>query len=717
MVWYKPELSPDSVKALSEKYGCDLITASILLRRGINSGEKIRYYLEDDPRYLRNPYDLPGMEDAVERILAAKEEGEKILVFGDRDVDGITGTALVTDFLRQNGFDVSWRLPMGDEPYGLSVEAVEEFARAYGTLIITVDCGISNVAEITQAAELGVGVVVTDHHNPPENLPPAYALVNPKLPGPYVFPHLSGCAVAGKLVSALRFALRSGVYGQSICFLNARPSNDAMIIEAAKLRNLALIDTLSETVVPGMVRIVETRLPEFLGGQQILCWDLPVQRKLLSQTFGTGVEIQMLDMAEEIGKVIPQTAGKSLLRLREISRIGKYNDRGIGELDVLVNLFVSFVQKKEGFFDEEEALDLQFAALGTIADIMPLEDENRLIVRGGLDSLRRKPRRGLAELLTRLELDPRRLTAGEISWRFTPVINSAGRMGLSEKAVALLLEEKTEERERLAGEVAAMNEKRKRMVEELCFRAEPAAAKSLDTYSGKFTVFAGEGILPGLTGLIAGRMASRFKVPSLVISVTGDTAKGSIRSVREYNLSFLREQCDDLFIHHGGHDFAAGFTIKTENMDAFFQRLRTISGHMELKPEEEERCVIDAEIPLSYLSMVTGNSKVQDKKDLFLIQLADRFEPYGEKNKPLLFLSRGFKITDITLMGKEELRHVKLTLDTGKLKWPAIYWNASGKVRVDFDLGDVVDVVYRVTRNWFNGTETPQMIIEDLRRT
>ncbi|MDR2210352.1 MAG: single-stranded-DNA-specific exonuclease RecJ [Spirochaetaceae bacterium] len=716
MVWYKPEVAPDSVKALAEKYGCDLITASILLRRGINSGEKIRYYLEDDPRYLRNPYELPGMEDAVERILHAKEEGERILVFGDRDVDGITGTALVTDFLRRNGFDVSWRLPMGDEPYGLSMGAVEEFAKAYGTLIVTVDCGISNTAEIIRAAELGVGVVVTDHHNPPEILPPADALVNPKLPGSYPFKHLSGCAVACKLVSALRFALRSEVYGQSICFLNVRPSNDAMIIEIAKLRNLALLDTLTETVVPGVVKITETRLPEFLSGQQILCWDLPVQRKLLNQAFGKGVEIQMLDMAGEIGKIIPQAMGKSLLRLREMSRIGKYSGQGAGELDVLVNLFISFVQKKEGSFDEEEGLNLQFAALGTIADIMPLEDENRLIVRGGLESLRNKPRPGLAELLAKLNLDPRRLSSGEISWHFTPVINSAGRMGVSEKALSMLLEEKPEDRERLAAEVAALNDERKRMVEELCLRVEPAAAKSLETYSGNLTVFAGEDILPGLTGLIAGRMASRFKVPSLVISIAGDTAKGSIRSAREYNLSFLREQCADLFIHHGGHDFAAGFSIERGNIDGFFQRLRTISGNMELKLEEEERYVIDAEIPLSYLSMVTGDPKVQEKKDLFIIKLADRFEPYGEKNKPLLFLSRGLKITDITLMGREDLRHAKLTLDTGKLKWPAIYWNSSSKVRVEFDLGDVVDVIYRVNRNWFNGSETPQMIIEDLQR-
>ncbi|MDR0402319.1 MAG: DHH family phosphoesterase, partial [Treponema sp.] len=387
MEWRKKELAADSVKAFSEKYGCDLVMASILLRRGIGSGEEVRYFLETDLRHLHNPFDLPGMEDAVERILAAKEEGEKVLVFGDRDTDGITGTVLLTHFLRSAGIDAAWRLPEKDEPYGLSMRAVEEFAANYGTLVVTVDCGVSNVGEIARAAELGVGVVVTDHHNPPEILPGADALVNPKLPGRYPFKYLSGCAVAYKLVSALRFAMSSEVYGLAICLLNIRPSNDAFVIEIAKMKNLAVIDTLTETVVPGMAGISDTRLPSFLSGQQILSWDVPLQQKMISRIFGNSVDMRMIDIAPEVGRAIPAAAGKSLVRLKELSRIGRYGENARGELDALVNLFVGFVRKKETF-GEEEGFDLQLAALGTIADIMPMRDENRIIVRAGLDSLR-----------------------------------------------------------------------------------------------------------------------------------------------------------------------------------------------------------------------------------------------------------------------------------------------------------------------------------------
>jgi single-stranded-DNA-specific exonuclease len=259
-------------------------------------------------------------------------------------------------------------------------------------------------------------------------------------------------------------------------------------------------------------------------------------------------------------------------------------------------------------------------------------------------------------------------------------------MGFPEKAVSLLLgetalENKAEGSRQLASEVAAMNEKRKRLVEELYLKAEPDAYKSLDAYSGNMAVFSGEDILPGLTGLIASRLVSRFNVPSLVISFSGDSVKGSLRSARDYDLGFLLEQCADIFLRYGGHDFAAGFSMERSRLDEFFERLRSICGNMELKPEGGDAYELDAEIPLSYLSKYEEKPKQKDKKDLYVLALTENFEPTGEQNRPLLFLSRGLKVSDIQLMGKDELKHVKLTLDTGKnpprdLRWIGVYWSA-----------------------------------------
>jgi single-stranded-DNA-specific exonuclease len=721
--WRKTEIDPSLVKEFAQRYGCDLLAASILIRRGITEGEDARFFLETDLRHLHNPFLLPGMEDAVERLLAAKEEGEKILVYGDRDVDGMTGTALLTGFLRRAGFDANWALPRQGEPYGLSVRAVEEFAAAYGTLVITVDCGISNRVEVARASELGVSVIVTDHHTPPENLPEAAALVNPKLPGSlYPFKELSGCGVAAKLVSALRFALSSEMYGQPISLLNVRPSNDAFIVEIAKTRNLAVIDTLTEALVPGMVDISATRLPAFLRGQQILAWDAPLQKKMLARVFGNGVDIELLDIAGEAGKIIPAAAGKSLVRLRELSRIGKYSGQ-TGELDVLVNLFTSFVRKKEpaAFWGEGSDEEAQLAALGTIADIMPLLNENRLIVRTGLDALRKKPGTGLAELILALGFDPRHAAAKEVSFQLTPAINAAGRMGSPEKAVSLLLEEDAARRRSLASDITVMNQERKRLVEEVCQRALPEAGKSLDEYSKNLVVVSGENILPGIAGLIASRLADRFHVPALVCSINGDDIKGSLRSARGYDLLPLLERCSDLFSNYGGHPFAAGFDMDRGGLDALCSRLQDIACGMELPGEEDKAWEIDAELPLSYLSMLDTSGASSAKQELYILRLVDDFEPAGERWRPLLFRSNGLVISDMQLMGRDEAKHVKLTLDTGKnpprdFRWTGLYWNAAGKIKVDFDMNDTVDIIYNLGRDWFNGNEKPQMIIRDLKR-
>jgi single-stranded-DNA-specific exonuclease len=604
--------------------------------------------------------------------------------------------------------DVSWRLPQGDEPYGLSMKAVEEFAAAYGTLIITVDCGVSNAAEVARARELGVDVVITDHHNLRDELPEALAIVNPKsaVSPPYPFRDLAGCGVTYKLVWALRFALKSGTYGQSLCLLNIRPSNDAYIIEIAKLRNLVVIDRLVETVVPGVVGITDTRLPRFLEGQQILAWDAPLQKKALLKIFGPGVEIHMLEIAAEIGKEIPQTAGKSLLRLKELSRIARYSDKPQGELDVFINLFVSFIQKRENLFTDEDGAALQLASLGTVADIMPLKDENRIIVRQGVETLKKAPLPALQALLLKMGLAGRRISAGELSWKLCPVINAAGRMGNPAKAVDLLIQEDAGERDRLADELIALNEERKALGNDTWAVVEPLAEGSLKDFGGTLVMAAGENIVRGVTGIMATRLVSRFKVPAVVVSLGDETAIGSCRSVQGYDLRPLLEQCADLFIDWGGHDYAAGFSLKKSNWEPLQERLKIVSRTIELVGgNNEETFAIDAELPHSYLA-----------PDI-LLPLLDRFEPYGEGNRSLTFLARGLKISDILLMGKPEIKHVKLTLDAGKYKWPGVYWQAADKVKKEFDMGDQVDLVFEITRNWFNYTETPQFVIIDLKRS
>jgi single-stranded-DNA-specific exonuclease len=715
MKWEKRDITAELVKALDAKYQCGPITASILSRRGLTGGEAIQYFLEDDPRYLRNPFELPGMEDAVGRILDAKEEGERVLVFGDKDVDGITSTVLVYECLSALGLDVEWQIFQGKagDPFGLSLRVVEEFAANSGTLIITVDCGIYNLQEIRRASELGVDVIVTDHHNPPgnspEELPAAYAIINPKLdPGRagqgYPFRELAGCGVAFKLVCALRFALRSSFYSQDIALLNIRPVNDAWIIEIVKLRNLAVTGKLTETVVPGMVRIGDTRLPAFLEGQQILAWDAPLQTKILGRIFGKGVEVSMLDIAPEIGKEIPRSQGQSLLRLREESRLARYSPGEITELDVFFNLFISFVRKREKLWTAEDTEGLQLASLGTIADIVPLLDENRIIVRGGIESMRAKPRQGIAELLFKLGLAGSHFGSKELSWQLCPVLNAADRMGKPEIAVRLMLEKDPALRDRLAEELIGLNEERKKLGEDTWSIAEPMAQQHLEGFGSKLALAFGEDINRGITGIMGNRLVKRFNVPALVVSFDGDIAAGSFRSIKGCDLRPLLEQCADLFLDWGGHNYAAGFSMERKYWEEFLERLKTVSAAMEFaSPGEGEGIQIDAELPPAYLRAE-------------IIDIVELFEPYGEENRPLIFMTRNARISDISLMGKNGAPHVKLTLDIGNYKWPAVYWQAADKIPGEFALNDSVDLVFNMTRNWFNGEGKPQLVITDMRR-
>ncbi|HOS29741.1 MAG TPA: DHH family phosphoesterase, partial [Treponemataceae bacterium] len=292
-VWNKKDVPKEVVKELHSRYGCDLLTASILARRGITKSPEVLFYLEDDLRYQHNPFLFSTMEDAVDRILDARDEGEKVLIFGDRDVDGITSTTVLYQCLSDMGIDVRYRLPSGNDQYGLSIAAVDDFAKDYGTLIITVDCGISNNSEIAHAADLGISVIIVDHHNPPEVLPSPAIIVNPKMEDSgYPFKDISGCAVVYKLASALRFA-QSDVYKQEICLLNVSPVNEAFLIECIKVQNMCEKDRLSETIMSGVVSIHQTRLIPFLQGQQIFVWNQNVQKKMLAQAFGEGVEFNM----------------------------------------------------------------------------------------------------------------------------------------------------------------------------------------------------------------------------------------------------------------------------------------------------------------------------------------------------------------------------------------------------------------------------------------
>ena len=708
MICTKKEIAPEMVREICTRFSCDALTASIFARRNVTTGPDIQYFLEDDLRYLHSPFLLSGMEDAVDRIIAAREEGERVLIFGDRDVDGITSTTVLYRCLKDMGIDVSWRIPSGEDTYGLSLKAVEDFAADCGTLIITVDCGISNNVEIDRAVELGIDVIITDHHNPPENLPNATIIIDPKLPDDeYPFPSISGCAVAFKLASALRFA-QNELYKQELCLLNVRPVNDAYTIDCLKIVNMTERSRLTEIITPGMVRIEDTRLMQFLRGQQILVWDADLQKKQLTKIFGSGIEFNMMDLRPEIATEIPSVRTASLLRIKEISKLLRYREGNQSEMDGFFNIFITYIQKKTATQDYQKKTqaDLQLVMLAALADIMPLHNENRILVRQGLAALNGgEVISGLRELLARLNLLGKRITSTDISWNVVPVLNAAGRLGRSELAVELFLSETSQQRDSIAEQIIQLNKDRRQLGTDAWGYVEKQAYESFEKYNKKLVVVVEPRIHRGISGILAAQLVKVFEVPSIAITILEDgTAVGSVRSTRGFDVTPMLDSCGELFLNHGGHNYAAGFSLNKENLDALLQHFLEYTAVIELEDNQDTTLQTDAEIPHDYL---TPN----------LLKTIDLFEPYGEGNPQLLFFSRKLKIVSADIIGKGEKKHLKLVLAGGKHKWPALFWNAAERLGRDFSLGDSIDVVYRLERNLFNGMETAQMIVQEVERS
>ncbi|WP_024468715.1 single-stranded-DNA-specific exonuclease RecJ [Treponema pedis] len=706
MNWQKKEIGRELVNGIIKKYACDSLTAAILVRRGIIEGKDILFYLEDDMRYLYSPFLFKNMEDAVDRILDAKEEGEKVLIFGDRDVDGITSTTLLYEALKEWGMEVSWQIPTGDESYGLSVEAVEKHAANDGTLIITVDCGISNFKEIEAANKLGVDVIVVDHHQPQEKLPEAAVIINARVEGSgYPHGNLSGCATAWKLITAVRFGMQP-FYKQQICFLNVVPVNEAYTIECIKLVNTVQTDKITETVIPGMLSFSETRLGSFLSGQQIFVWDAPLQKNQLKKIFGNGIEFNFFDFRTEAAKQFPQTAELSLLRLKEFSTIGKYSDEPQTEMDAFINIFITVLQHKNNFYGSRSSSEIQLVALSTLADLMELTGENRIIVRQGLKEMNKAPRFGLSDLFASQKLLGAPIGTEGIAWNISPLVNATGRMGRPETAIELFLAQTPQERTQKIQDILKMNEERKNLVASAWEQALPIARESLKDYNEKLAVAVSDKFYRGITGILSGKLAEYFNVPAIAMCLMPDgSAVASMRSARGIHLLDILEPYSEFFLDYGGHDFAAGFGIEQKKLPQFLEALKKFSCAMQFENEGEEESInIDAELPHEYLTPD-------------ILKLIDKFEPYGSGFPQLTFSAKKLKLINAVVIGKTEPLHLRLTLDCGRYKWTALYWKAEPKLNKEFKTGDYVDAVFRISRNVFNGAVTPQITLIDLKQS
>lgn len=529
------------------------LVVQLLFNRGI-SPAGVSSFLKPEHDLLGDPFLLTGMPQAVARIYRAMLSGEKIAVYGDYDADGITATAILVTGLAKLGCQAVPYIPHRiAEGYGLRTAALEQLKQQGIGLVISVDCGITAIEPVAKAQRRKLDIIVTDHHLPLPELPPAVAIINPKLPGSvYPFADLAGAGVAFKLLQAL-----------------------------------------------------------FL----------------------------------------------SLGREDEI----------------------------EGFYD--------LAALGTVADIVPLVGENRYLVRRGLEQICRTPRLGLGQIISRAGLDGGNISAENISWTIAPRLNAAGRLAHALTSYKLLITESPQEAEEVSLWLEQKNSERQR----LQTRALARAKEQVAAQGSQPLLFCSDGDFDGgIVGLVAGRLAEEFYRPAVVVKVGEKVATGSCRSIPEFNIARALEQCRSLLTEFGGHSQAAGFTLPTASLPRFQETLLELAakalGGVELKP----RMDVDAEVNLSNIS---GGA----------FREMQALAPFGRGNPVPVLLSRGVKVAECTAMGNGG-NHLRLKLAQGNKSWPGV---AFGFGECLGEVSSRLDIVYNLEIDRWNGSDKLRLNILD----
>ena len=527
----------------------------LLFNRGITDRASAESFLAIGPDLRHDPSLLIDMDVAVARIQRALAAREKIAIYGDFDADGICGTAVLVEGLARLGGDmVSYFPHRVQEGYGLNADSLDGLQAQGVSLVITVDCGISNNAEVAYAREHGLDVIVTDHHNVMSSLPPALAIVNAKRPDcSYPFSQLAGAGVAYKLLQAVSRA--------------------------------------------------------------------------------------------------------------------QGNEQGV-----------------------EEMLDL--VAIGTVADKVPLLDENRYLVQKGIAVLRRTRRPGLQAMIETARLEPGYVDTEAISWTIAPRLNAPGRLDHAITTYRLIMSASGEEARQLALQLEEKNLQRQKLTEEFLAKAKEQLAAVGTTRP--VLVVGGEDYPSGIAGLIAGRLAEEFYRPAIVYELKESTASGSARSIPEFDVVGALSQCRDLLQRFGGHPGAAGFALPRENLEAFGERLLEISGRALAGVDLRPHLNVDAAMPLSGIGGKT-------------FRLLERFAPFGQANPVPVFLSRRAAVLDCHPIGATS-QHLRLRLRDGRITWKAI----------GFDLGPLsseiapeIDIVYNLVLDRWNGEETLGLNILD----
>jgi single-stranded-DNA-specific exonuclease len=558
---FKEPASLEQIQSLLNKTNINPVLAQLLYERNIDSPEKVQTFLNPNLEQLHDPYLMRDMKKAVSRITTALRDGENILIYGDYDVDGITGVSLLYEALFKLGGKVSFYIPNRiTDGYGLSMEGIHLAQESNISLIITVDCGITAVEEVEYAKSNAIDVIVCDHHEPADQIPDCDAVLDPKQKDcPYPFKELAGVGVAFKLLQAL----------------------------------------------------------------------------YLSLGYGLSDLVQFLDLV----------------------------------------------------------------AIGTAADIVPMLDENRVLVKYGMERINTKPRNGVFALLESSSLLGRELDVSLIVFVIAPRINAVGRMSNAKKAVHLLTSSSLQQSRNIARVLETENKMRRDIDETTCQEAIKLAEEQIDRDDAKILVLAKEDWHPGVIGIVASRIMEKFNRPTILISVRDGIGKGSARSTSNFDMYSALKSVEEVLDNFGGHKYAAGLTVKQENIQTLLSRMQKVTNEVISNEDLVPTLEIHSEISLKEL-------------DATFLKWLKMFAPYGPQNTRPVFVSRDVEVVgDLNVVGNN---HLKFKVKSDGIVIDAIAFNFA-EVRPKMKpIRQHIDAAYVIEENTWNGRTTIQMRIKDI---
>lgn len=573
--WIIAGADASKLARLEGELGLERLLAQCLLNRGFDEPAQAAAFLEPLLKRLKDPFLLPGMAAAVDRLISARSRNERVILFGDYDVDGVSSCALLVDGMTRLGWKVEAYLPHRmDEGYGLSPDGAANCLERFPcSLLLAVDCGSTAVETIGWLAGKGVDVIVLDHHQVSDPLPKAVALVNPQL--------------------------------------RSRRGNEA--------------DSSAETN--------------------------------FTELCSAGLAFKLLHALTKRGRELAWPEAAAL--------------------------------------DVRQFLDL--AALGTVADLVPLTGENRVLVVAGLPRLTTTERPGLVALKEVAGLEGP-IGVRDVGFGLGPRLNAAGRLENADEALRLLLATDAGEAGSIALALDTRNRERQRIEKEITGQVIGAVKARFNPETDHVIV---EGQLLwhiGVVGIVASRVLQEFYRPTIILGGDGESWRGSGRSIEGFDLAAALRRCDDLLVKHGGHAMAAGVTIHPDKVDEFRERLNGIAREMLSGELLKPSLRLDAVVSLGDV-------------DLEVLDRLSRLQPHGMENPPIQFAALGITLAKPAQKMGKELQHARLMVRDATGSAEAVWWNCAGK---PLPAGRF-DIAFAPERNDYNGQSRLQLRLLDWR--